>query len=348
MNRTNLRLICVNQRPFWHSTTAHVVKRVRLSNKLLGMDIVGLGMATLDLIIRLRDLPTWEGCGSFLAFDMDGGGMAGTACVAAARLGAQVGFITTAGSDEMAERKLISFRQAGVDLSRLALRPGPENQLVLVYVHADTGERVFSGLRRPESLPLQVAELDRAYIQSAQYLHLDGYFPAAALQAARWAHEAGIPVSLDGSKTGGGPLSPEWIDLVRQADILICAAGFGRSLTGLEDPWQIGAAALAFGPRLVVQTEGEQGSYTVTADERFHTPAFPVAVVDTTGAGDVFHGAYLVGLRRGWDLRRTARFASAVAALKCTQPGGRRGIPTFEQTLAFLQARGAAEESECA
>jgi len=310
------------------------------------MDIIGLGMATLDILIRLRNLPTWEGCGSFSSFGTDGGGMAGTACVAAARLGAKVGFISTVGNDELAERKMETFRQAGVDLSHMVQREGPEHQLVLVYVHQDTGERVFSGMDRGHVLPLQTAELDPAYVQSARMLHLDGYYPAAALQAAQWARQAGMLVSLDGSKTGGGPLSAEWVELVRMADILICASGFGRSLTGLDDPWEIGAAALTFGPRIVVQTEGEQGSYTVTAgdtpgaQERFHTPAFPVAVVDTTGAGDVFHGAYLVGLLQGWDLHRTAEFASAVAAIKCTQPGGRRGIPSIEQTLAFLQARG--------
>jgi ribokinase len=304
------------------------------------MDIIGLGMATLDILIRLRDLPTWDGCGAFSAFGMDGGGMAGTACVAAARLGAQVGFISTAGNDEMAERKLASFYQAGVDLSRMVRREMPENQLVLVYVHEDTGERVFSGMHKVGTIPLQVAELDRAYIQSGKYLHLDGFYPAAAQQAARWARDAGVRVCLDGTKTGGGPLSDEWLELVGQTDILICASGFGKSLTGLSDPWEIGEAALAFGPQIVVQTEGEQGSYTVTAAERFHTPAFPVEVVDTTGAGDVFHGAYLVGLLHGWDLPQTARFASAVAAIKCTQPGGRGGIPTFDQTLAFLDARG--------
>jgi ribokinase len=303
------------------------------------MDIIGLGMATLDILIRLRDLPTWEGCGQFSAFGMDGGGMVGTACVAAARLGASVGCVSTVGSDEMAERKLASLREAGVDLSRMVRRDGPENQLVLVYVHEDTGERVFSGMRRVGAVPLRATELDRAYIQSGKYLHLDGFYHAAALQAARWAHEAGVQVCLDGSKTGGGPLSAEWLELVRQTDILICASGFGKSLTGLDDPWEIGAAALTFGPRIVVQTEGEQGSYTVSATERFHTPAFPVEVVDTTGAGDVFHGAYLVGMLHGWDLPTTARFASAVAAIKCTQPGGRRGIPTFDQTLAFLQTQ---------
>ena len=90
----------------------------------------------------------------------------------------------------------------------------------------------------------------------------------------------------------------------------------------------------------MVQTVGIDGSYTVTADEQFHTPAFEVDVVDTTGAGDVFHGAYLAGLLRGWDLRRVAIFSSAVSAIKCTRLGGRAGIPRFDKVLAFLRERG--------
>ena len=207
------------------------------------MEIIGLGMATLDILIRLRQMPTWQGCGSFSAFEMDGGGMAATACVAAAKLGAQVGFIGTTGDDENAERKLASFRAAGVDLSRMAIRPMAEDQLVLVYVHEETGERTFCGMRHPADSALQVAELDRDYIQAAKYLHLDGYHPEAAIQAAGWAHQAGMQVSLDGSKTDGGPLSVQTIEIVRQTDILICASGFAQSLTGLADPQSARRAA---------------------------------------------------------------------------------------------------------
>ena len=96
----------------------------------------------------------------------------------------------------------------------------------------------------------------------------------------------------------------------------------------------------AAGPKIVVQTEGKDGSYTFTASEHFHLPAFNVDVVDTTGAGDVFHGAYLVGLLHGWSVHRAGIFATAVAGIKCTSLGGRRGIPTYDRTIAFLKERG--------
>lgn len=152
---------------------------------------------------------------------------------------------------------------------------------------------------------------------------------------------AGKTVVLDGSKTNG-PVRGPMRDLVSHVDVLISGSGFVQGLTGETDLWRALEGALDYGPRIVVQTEGADGAYTVTrdpggAEERFHTPAFSCNVIDTTGAGDVFHGAYIVGLLHGWDVRETARFASAVSAIKCTRLGGRAGIPTFEETIAFLQ-----------
>jgi sulfofructose kinase len=304
------------------------------------LQIVGLGMATLDVLLRLKDMPTWEHGTRLNGFRFDGGGPVGTAIVAAARLGARVGFIGTAGNDEAAELKMRSLVESGVDLSRMVYRQVPEDQIVIVHVHAETGERVFSGVEHGRRVPLRAEELDRDYVTSAEYLHLDGFHAPAALQAAQWMHQAGKTVVLDGHKTSG-PVSDHLRALVSHVDILISGSGFAQGLAGLPDIWQAGAAVLQMGPRIFVQTEGTSGSYTVTREEQFHTPAFGVDVIDTTGAGDVFHGAYIVGLLHGWDLRRTALFATAVSAIKCTKLGGRAGIPCFEEALAFLQERAA-------
>lgn len=305
-----------------------------------GMDIVGIGMATLDVLIRLGELPTWERGARVDAFGLDGGGPVGTALAAASRLGASTGFVGVAGNDAVAGLKLQSLRENGVDTSRVVLRDRPETQVVIVHVNAATGERVFSGLRGFGDEPLRPGELDRKYVTAAEWLHLDGSHPEAALTAARWMHEAGKRVALDCATTTAASVAPQTRELLRHVDVLICGAGFGRALTGHADPWAAGEAALDCGPSLVVQTEGAVGSYTVTAEERFHTPAFEVEVLDTTGAGDVFHGAYLVGLLRSWPLRTISDFATAVAALKCTRLGGRRGIPSLPESSAFLHARG--------
>ena len=306
------------------------------------LDIVGLGLSTLDVLMRRQDMPTWERPGAVSAFGLDGGGPVGTACVAAARLGARVGYVGTAGNDEVAGLKMRSLTDNGVDVSRVVTRDDPESQVVIVYVNEDTGERVFSGLRTFGGVPLAADELDRDYITSAAYLHLDGCHHGAALQAAEWMREAGKQVAIDCGRTDGRPVGPHMAEFVSHADIVISGSGFGQSLTGHPDVWQAGEAMLALGPSIVVQTEGDEGSYTITAEERFHTPALEVDVLDTTGAGDVFHGAYLVGLLRGCDLQAVAQFATGVSALKCATLGGRRGIPCFSETVSFLRERGLA------
>src|SRR5512136_138554 len=128
----------------------------------MSLDIVGLGLATLDILIRLGDLPTWEHGAGCSAVGLDGGGPVGTACVAAARLGARVGFIGTAGNDTLASLKIKSLQEDGVDLSHLAMRDIPENQVVIVYVNQETGERIFSGLHCFGEEPLHVDELDES------------------------------------------------------------------------------------------------------------------------------------------------------------------------------------------
>lgn len=313
--------------------------------------VIGLGMATLDVLMRLREMPTWDHGTRLSDFGFDGGGPCGTAIVAVAKLGVPAGFIGTVGNDTAAELKLQSFVDVGVDLSRMIHRDVPEDQIVLVHVHEETGERLFSGVSRPTDAKIRPEELDREYLTSAAYLHLDGYHLEASIAAAQWMHVAGKTVVMDGSKTNS-PVSPERRALVEHVDVLISGAGFAENLTGEADLWDALEATLAIGPSVAVQTEGERGSYCVARSPRFgevrlHTPAFPCRPLDTTGAGDVFHGAFIVGMVHDWSLPDILTFSTAVSAIKCTRFGGRAGIPTFDEVLAFLAEKGATSEAFC-
>jgi len=298
------------------------------------LDIVGLGLACLDVLIRLDTMPTWERGGGFEQMTFDGGGPVGTAIVAAARLGARCGFVGTAGDDEAARLKLQSFHDEGVDLSHLITFPGPEAKLMICYVNQKTGDRVFSACRSGKHQCLDFCHLDRKYMTSAQYLHLDACHGDIAITAAQWMKEAGKTVVLD---AGGGDFTKRIIPFI---DVLIVSEGSLRALAADQPLDRAGPAVLKMGPRIVVETQGAHGSHTFVDGEAFHTPAFPVDVIDTTGAGDVFHGAFIVGLLHNWPLRFVCQFASAVSALKCTKLGGRRGCPTFDATMAFLKDRG--------
>ena len=308
------------------------------------MDVVGLGLAIADVVLRVERMPTWDDPRGLEDFTLADGGPAGTACFVASTFGLETGFIDTVGSDSLAEHRRRSLEEAKVDTSRMVRREGPEDHVVVVWVDAETGERTFSFRRGFLSQPLSPTDLDREYITSAKILHLDGSHHEAALQAARWTHESGGVVVMDGTATDR-PISDTIVSLVNETDYLICGSGFGHQLTGETDLQRAGRAILELGPRVVVQTEGRNGCYTTSRDQQFHTPAFEVEVIDTTGAGDVFHGAYLVGLAKQWELQRTAAFASAVAALHCTVLGNRNGIPSMAEAEALIEARGAAVQT---
>jgi sugar/nucleoside kinase (ribokinase family) len=303
------------------------------------LQIVGLGMATLDVLLRLKQMPTWEHGTHIEGFRLEGGGPVGTAMVASARLGARVGFIGTAGNDKSAEIKLSTMVECGIDLSRLIRHDGPDDQIIVVHVHAETGERIFSGVGNMMRQHIIIEDLDREYITSAEYLHLDGCHYDAALQSAKWMKEAGKKVVYDGGKTNGR-VGDSTRKLIEYVDVLITGAGFAKGLTDIDDIYEAGKEILKMGPSILVETVGDEGSYTVTADECFHTPAFNVGVIDTTGAGDVFHGAYIVGLLHKWDPHQIVLFSSAVSAIKCTKLGGRAGIPCFDEAINFLKDRG--------
>jgi sugar/nucleoside kinase (ribokinase family) len=302
------------------------------------IQIVGLGLACLDILVRAKHLPTWDSGTRLNRIAVEGGGPVATGLVAAQRLGISTGFIGTYGSDRLGEIKRQTLVEEGVDVRKMIRRSNPENQVVLVVVNEETGERLFSGVEIA-SKDIQPSELDDTYLLQADYLHLDGSHNDAAHLAAQKMKEAGKKVLLDGSATKG-PISPGMRNLVSRADFLICGTGFGPALTGENDIREAGKAMLSMGPEIVIQTEGHEGSYTTTANHQFHIPAFDVTVVDTTGAGDVFHGAFLVGHLKGWDLRSIVLFCTAVAGIKCTQLSGRRGIPTFGEAIGFLSQRG--------
>lgn len=301
-------------------------------------DIVGLGLANVDVVMRRDKMPTWGDPGVTSGFALADGGPAGTACAVAAMFGVPSGLVDTIGNDEIAAIKRQSLVQAGVDVTRLVERDGPEDHVVIVYVQERTGDRFFSFVKGFLSQPVLPEELDRDYITDGQYLHLDCTHPKAALQAALWMHEEGKRVVLDASATDR-PVPGYVRELVAETDVLICGSGFGAMLTGEKDLYEAGRAILDLGPNTVVQTEGVDGSYTVSRDEEFHIPAFEIDVIDTCGAGDVFHGAYLVGLVKGWDLRKIATFSSAVSAIHCTVLGNRKGIPSMEEVETFLRER---------
>ncbi|MFB3818077.1 MAG: carbohydrate kinase family protein, partial [Candidatus Methylomirabilales bacterium] len=265
---------------------------------------------------------------------VQGGGLTATAMVACARLGLRTRYIGKFGSDQIGRVAREELAAEGLELGAAVQATDAPNRLCFVMVEAGSGHRTIIR-HRDTRIWLRPEELVREAVCAGRVLHLDGYEGDAALQAARWARAAGIPVSVDAEEP-----TERREELCAAADLLIVGLRFGRALTGRTEPGAILDGLARLGPRCVGLTLGEHGSLLAQGGRAVEAPGYPVAVVDTTGAGDVFHGAFLYGVLRGWEAGDILRFANAVAALKCTQLGGRAGIPRVAAVRAFLRDRG--------
>ena len=302
--------------------------------------ILGLGYCTYDILAIVPRLPAFDDVRMVHVSGMveDGGGQVGTALTAVTRLGTRAGYVGLLGDDEKGHWLRQQFVDEGIDVARLRLEPGTGTNVCLILVEGATARRAILCAARTDPDALQLEQADRAAVQAARALHLDGQFMPAAIQAAGWAREAGTKVSFDGNHP-----RPGLDELLPLVDWLVVAEPFPAAYTGLSDAFRAAQALLDLGPELLVVTLGERGCavWTPTSHgiEHFQVPGFSVNAVDTTGAGDAFHGAFLHAMLQGWDLRRAAAFANAVGAINCRTLGGRRGLPTRAQVDLFLARR---------
>jgi sulfofructose kinase len=221
-----------------------------------------------------------------------------------------------------------------VDVSHLRVQDKARSAVCFVLVHAQTGRRSIVCYRGTYK-DVELQQADYRYITSAPFLHLDGHHMNAAITAARWMRKAGGTVVLDANR-----LRPRLDELLPWVDVLITNASFPHAYTGQKNLEDAARELARTGARLVVTTLGEKGCQCFSCEECLHVPGFVVKAVDTTGAGDAFHGAFIYGLLHGWSLLRTATFANAVAALNCTALGGRAGLPRLGKVQALLQGTG--------
>ena len=298
-------------------------------------DVVGLGVSTVDLIFTVDELPGHEVVQRAGESLIAGGGPVATALVTLARLGAATSMLDSIGSDffgSFIERELTA---EGVDTGGLVVAQGRTTSKASILVRKSDGARAitFSPGDAPELTPEGVrADIIRA----SKILHLNGRHWDACLHAARVAKEAGVLVSFDG---GAHRYTAQHRSILPQVDICIAAHNYAAAFAGTEDVAQAARALLQTGPRVVVITQGAAGSRVFSQEGLdFQQQAYRVGrVVDTTGAGDAYHGAFLYGLARGYALEASARFASAVAALNTRALGGRAALPTLAEAEMFLQ-----------
>lgn len=301
-------------------------------------DVVGVGCCASDTLCVFEGDIEIDAKMQVHDITQQGGGLVATGLVAVSRLGGRGRFIGAIGDDSMSEFVRAAFVREGVDDAALRTVPGMSVICSFIAANPKTGARtIFYSLDRVPVL--EPDDLSRDEVLSGRILYVDGFQVKGAIQAAKWAREAGRPIVMDAELT-----DPENDELMALATHVVASHAFAKSRVGDVGP--AGAAAklherlaVSDPDKVVGVTAGSDGSHFVSRDGSFHQPAFQVAVVDTTGCGDVFHGAFVFGLVQGWPLPRIAEFASAVAALKTRKLGGRAGIPTRDEVEAFLRER---------
>ncbi len=310
-------------------------------------DVLGLGAVAVDDLIYVAAYPQPDEKAPVLDRRRHIGGLTATALVTAARLGARAAYAGVLGDDELSRAVIDGLAQEHVDLTYLVTQPEarPIHSTIVVSQQRSTRNIFFDchGVVGAHPCLPPAAVIERSHV-----LLVDNFGIEGMVRAAHIAHDAGVPIVADFE----GNDSPRFDELLSLVDHLILSSGFAKELT--HAPNAAGAVEQLWSPvrKAVIVTDGAEGMWYLAegyGQGVQYQPAFPVQVVDSTGCGDVFHGAYAACLARGVGITDRIRIAAAAAAIKATKPGGQAGIPDWSHVEAFLrqhEQREAAPASE--
>ena len=294
--------------------------------------IVGIGAAVFDILMTADRFPPEDTKLQGRETKLQCGGPCATALVAARKLGEEAAYLGTLGTDLYGSFIARELEKYGVDIGRVRRLDGTSfHSFVLLNLSNTSRTCVWNRGNVPEP---EERELDLSLLRQASFLHLDGNHLDFAILAAKKARELGVPVSLD-----AGGTYPGIERLLQLVDILIPSEEFARKITGKENT-QEAAQVLTerYAPKLLFITQGSRGGFRWAEGKAERYPVYPVEAVDSNGAGDTFHGAFLAGLCKGMAVMEAAAFASATSALKCTRFGAQQGIPGYAEVLEFQKS----------
>jgi sulfofructose kinase len=293
--------------------------------------VVCVGLSAWDLTWEVGTLPAGGAKVRATDFRDGGGGMAANAAVAVARLGGQARFWGRAGDDVVGRAMRDELAALGVDVAAFRLFERARSSVSGIVVEA-AGERSIFNFRGA-GLPDDPSWLPLDTLSRASAVLADPRWPDGAEAAFAAARGVRVPTVLDGDVAD----SEVFERLLPHVDCAVFSeSGLASYASGSSDPVVQLQRALQAGCGLAAVTLGERGLWWSDGTAARHLPAYAIDVVDTTGAGDVFHGALALALGAALEIEDALRFSAAVAALKCTRPGGRAGIPALPAVLTFL------------
>jgi sulfofructose kinase len=293
------------------------------------VDLVGVGLNATDTLIALAEYPVRGSKVEYRSANVLPGGQVATTVVACQHWGMSTRYVGILGDDAAATLHREAFNRASVETQIISV-PGGASPQSLILVDGG-GERTVL-CRRDERVALKPDDLDRQWILNARALHVDGYDTEAATVAAGWARAAGIPVIADLDE-----VYPGLDQLLENVDYLIVSRDIPSRLMAEPDlEMALHQMQRRYGCRLAAATLGHEGVLAWNGKQLHHSSAYRVPVVDTTGAGDIFHAGFIYGLLQDWPLERQLDFACAAAALNCMAVGARGGIQAVETIEEFM------------
>ena len=294
-------------------------------------DVVGVGLNATDTLLILSKFPAYAGKVPFDEEILSPGGQVASAMVACANLGLRVKYIGTVGDDHRGQVQMESLRGIGINLDDVEVRTNCPNQTAYILIDRTTGERTVLW-SRPDCLKLDPESITPEKIACARLLHIDGHDTPAVARAASIARQNGIPVTMDVDTLYHG-----LDDVLGNVDYLVTSSEFPVQWTNKRDPFQaLQQIRKEYKMRVAAMTLGAHGALALAEEGFVYSPAFVVNCLDTTGAGDVFHGAFCYAVLKGMSLRDTLEFSNAMAALNCTAVGARGGVATADQAFALI------------
>lgn len=290
------------------------------------LDVLCVGHASFDLTMLTDHHPAADEKCFATEMVSCGGGPAANAAVTVVRLGGQSALAAYLGEDFPGSRHVAELVEEGVRIDWIVRGPHPTPlSVILVKPNGDRSVINFKGA----TPPMEEVPFDPAGVKPKAVL-FDGHEPLISVPVAREALARNIPTILDAGSVHKGT-----VDLLPLTRYLIASTRFSLDFTGESDPFRALERLSCHAPCTVV-TLGENGLVWKQEQEKGHVPAFAVDVVDTTGAGDAFHGAFALGVARGMDFLSNLRVSAAAAALCCSRVGARLGIPTRRQVDALI------------
>jgi len=299
---------------------------------LLPFDVVGVGQNATDTLILLSHFPAYAGKVAFERELLSPGGQVASAMVTCAKLGLRVKYIGSVGDDERGRIQLESLRETGINLDDVEVRKNCPNQTAYILIDQATGERTVLW-QRNDCLRLDPDSMTVEKITSARLLHIDAHDTAAVARAAQIAREHRIPVTVDVDTIYHG-----FDRVLPHVDYLVASSEFPVQWTNERDPFRaLETIQDEFHIPVAAMTLGALGALARVDGRFIYSPAFVVNCADTTGAGDVFHGAFCYAVLQNMPMRETLEFSNAMAAMNCTALGARGGISTIDQARVLIE-----------